>query len=187
MGAQAAETVRVLTRVTAGSICAGVERTAGRTFRGGRAWRALFASRNGDHRLVAKPCQALLRHDARSGRPPAIQGGTALAAKDDIAGDELGLIAVRNTGMRVAILGSIANFGAITAAACTVGLMVQVRSITFRLATTAQIFAYGVLVLFGLGHYCRGVRWLSERAGAPMCECPPQSERACKRCWASRR
>ena len=36
------------------------------------------------------------------GRPPAFQGVTVVATKDDISGDELGLGTARNTGLRVA-------------------------------------------------------------------------------------
>jgi hypothetical protein len=39
---------------------------------------------------------------AVGGSPPAFLGGTLLAAKDDISGDELGLSTARNTGLRVA-------------------------------------------------------------------------------------
>lgn len=38
------------------------------------------------------------------GRAPAFQGGTVLSTKDNISGDELGLVTARNTGLRVAEL-----------------------------------------------------------------------------------
>jgi len=38
------------------------------------------------------------------GRPPAYQGGLVLATKDDISGDEIGLLTSRHTGLRVADL-----------------------------------------------------------------------------------
>jgi multimeric flavodoxin WrbA len=61
--------------------------------------------RNGGQELVmeqiriAMLCFGMI---AVGGRPPAFLGGTLLAAKDDISGDELGLSTARNTGLRVA-------------------------------------------------------------------------------------
>lgn len=61
--------------------------------------------RNGGQELVIEQIQtAMLCFGMISvgGRPPAFQGGTVLATKDDISGDELGLGTARNTGLRVA-------------------------------------------------------------------------------------
>lgn len=61
--------------------------------------------RNGGQELVIAQIQTSLQSFgmiAVGGRPPAFLGGTLLAAKDDISGDELGLSTARNTGLRVA-------------------------------------------------------------------------------------
>jgi len=66
---------------------------------------ATGAFRNGGQELVIEQIQtAMLCFGmiAVGGRPPAFQGGTVLATKDDISGDELGLGTARNTGLRVA-------------------------------------------------------------------------------------
>jgi multimeric flavodoxin WrbA len=66
---------------------------------------ATGAFRNGGQELVIEQIQtAMLCFGMISvgGRPPAFQGGTVLATKDDISGDELGLGTARNTGLRVA-------------------------------------------------------------------------------------
>jgi multimeric flavodoxin WrbA len=61
--------------------------------------------RNGGQELVIEQIQTAMLCFGMipvGGRPPAFQGGTVLATKDDISGDELGLGTVRNTGLRVA-------------------------------------------------------------------------------------
>ena len=61
--------------------------------------------RNGGQELVIDQIQAAMLcfgMIAVGGRPPAFLGGTLLATKDDIGGDELGLTTARNTGLRVA-------------------------------------------------------------------------------------
>jgi multimeric flavodoxin WrbA len=63
--------------------------------------------RNGGQELVIEQIQTAMLCFGMipvGGRPPAFQGGTLLAAKDDISGDELGLGTARNTGLRVADL-----------------------------------------------------------------------------------
>lgn len=66
---------------------------------------ATGAFRNGGQELVIEQIQIAMLCFGMipvGGRPPAFQGGTLLAAKDDISGDELGLGTARNTGLRVA-------------------------------------------------------------------------------------
>lgn len=61
--------------------------------------------RNGGQELVIEQIQIAMLCFGMipvGGRPPAFQGGTVLATKDDISGDELGLGTARNTGLRVA-------------------------------------------------------------------------------------
>jgi multimeric flavodoxin WrbA len=61
--------------------------------------------RNGGQELVIEQIQTAMLCFGMipvGGRPPAFQGGTVLATKDDISGDELGLGTARNTGLRVA-------------------------------------------------------------------------------------
>jgi multimeric flavodoxin WrbA len=61
--------------------------------------------RNGGQELVIEQIQTAMLCFGMipvGGRPPAFQGGTLLATKDDIGGDELGLGTARNTGLRVA-------------------------------------------------------------------------------------
>lgn len=61
--------------------------------------------RNGGQELVISQIQIAMMSFGMipvGGRPPAFLGGTLLAAKDDISGDELGLSTARNTGLRVA-------------------------------------------------------------------------------------
>jgi multimeric flavodoxin WrbA len=61
--------------------------------------------RNGGQELVIEQVQTAMLCFGMipvGGRPPAFQGGTVLATKDDISGDELGLGTARNTGLRVA-------------------------------------------------------------------------------------
>jgi multimeric flavodoxin WrbA len=61
--------------------------------------------RNGGQELVIGQIQIAMQcfgMIAVGGRPPAFLGGTLLATKDDISGDELGLGTARNTGLRVA-------------------------------------------------------------------------------------
>ena len=68
---------------------------------------ATGAFRNGGQELVIEQIQiAMLCFGLLpvGGRPPAFQGGTLLATKDSLDGDELGLTTARNTGMRVADL-----------------------------------------------------------------------------------
>lgn len=63
--------------------------------------------RNGGQELVIEQIQTAMLCFGMipvGGRPPAFQGGTLLATKDDINGDELGLGTARNTGLRVADL-----------------------------------------------------------------------------------
>ena len=63
--------------------------------------------RNGGQELVIEQIQTAMLCFGMipvGGRPPAFQGGTVLATKDDISGDELGLTTARNTGLRVADL-----------------------------------------------------------------------------------
>ena len=60
---------------------------------------------------------------------------------------------------------------------CTFGFMAPVLGVTFGMAKTAPVFAFGVLVLFGLGHCAviglAGVssnwvqRWLAWQNGTP--------------------
>jgi multimeric flavodoxin WrbA len=66
---------------------------------------ATGAFRNGGQELVIEQVQTAMLCFGMvpvGGRPPAFQGGTVLATKDDISGDELGLGTARNTGLRVA-------------------------------------------------------------------------------------
>lgn len=66
---------------------------------------ATGAFRNGGQELVIEQIQTAMLCFGMipvGGRPPAFQGGTVLATKDDISGDELGLGTARNTGLRVA-------------------------------------------------------------------------------------
>ena len=68
---------------------------------------ATGAFRNGGQELVIEQIQTAMLCFGMipaGGRPPAFQGGTVLATKDDISGDELGLTTARNTGLRVADL-----------------------------------------------------------------------------------
>ena len=68
---------------------------------------ATGAFRNGGQELVIEQIQTAMLCFGMipvGGRPPAFQGGTLLATKDDISGDELGLGTARNTGLRVADL-----------------------------------------------------------------------------------
>ena len=68
---------------------------------------ATGAFRNGGQELVIEQIQTAMLCFGMipvGGRPPAFQGGTVLATKDDISGDELGLTTARNTGLRVAEL-----------------------------------------------------------------------------------
>lgn len=61
--------------------------------------------RNGGQELVIEQIQIAMQcfgMMAVGGRPPAFLGGTLMASKDDIGGDELGLSTARNTGLRVA-------------------------------------------------------------------------------------
>ena len=63
--------------------------------------------RNGGQELVIEQIQTAMLCFGMipaGGRPPAFQGGTVQATKDDISGDELGLSTARNTGLRVADL-----------------------------------------------------------------------------------
>jgi multimeric flavodoxin WrbA len=63
--------------------------------------------RNGGQELVIEQIQTAMLCFGMipvGGRPPAFQGGTLLATKDSVDGDELGLTTARNTGMRVADL-----------------------------------------------------------------------------------
>ncbi|MBM3853108.1 MAG: flavodoxin family protein [Verrucomicrobia bacterium] len=63
--------------------------------------------RNGGQELVIEQIQVAMLCFGMlpvGGRPPAFQGGTVLATKDSIAGDELGLTTAKNTGLRVADL-----------------------------------------------------------------------------------
>jgi multimeric flavodoxin WrbA len=66
---------------------------------------ATGAFRNGGQELVIEQVQTAMLCFGMipvGGRPPAFQGGTVLATKDDISDDELGLGTARNTGLRVA-------------------------------------------------------------------------------------
>jgi len=66
---------------------------------------ATGAFRNGGQELVIQQIQTAMLCFGMitvGGRPPAFQGGTLLAAKDELEGDELGLATARNTGLRVA-------------------------------------------------------------------------------------
>ncbi len=66
---------------------------------------AVGGFRNGGQELVIEQIQTAMLCFGMipvGGRPPAFQGGTVLATKDDISGDELGLGTARNTGLRVA-------------------------------------------------------------------------------------
>lgn len=68
---------------------------------------ATGAFRNGGQELVIEQIQTAMLCFGMipvGGLPPAFQGGTVLATKDDISGDELGLTTARNTGLRVAEL-----------------------------------------------------------------------------------
>jgi multimeric flavodoxin WrbA len=61
--------------------------------------------RNGGQELVIEQIQTAMLCFGMipvGGRPPAFQGGTVLATRDDISGDELGLGTARNTGLSVA-------------------------------------------------------------------------------------
>jgi multimeric flavodoxin WrbA len=61
--------------------------------------------RNGGQELVIEQIQTAMLCFGMipvGGRPPAFQGGTLLATKDDISSDELGIGTARNTGLRVA-------------------------------------------------------------------------------------
>jgi multimeric flavodoxin WrbA len=61
--------------------------------------------RNGGQEFVIEQIQIAMQcfgMMAVGGRPPAFLGGTLLATKDDISGDEIGLSTARNTGLRVA-------------------------------------------------------------------------------------
>jgi multimeric flavodoxin WrbA len=61
--------------------------------------------RNGGQELVIEQIQIAMQcfgMMAVGGHPPAFLGGTLVATKDDIGGDELGLSTARNTGLRVA-------------------------------------------------------------------------------------
>lgn len=63
--------------------------------------------RNGGQELVIEQVQTAMLCFGMipvGGRPPAFQGGTLLATKDDISSDDLGLGTARNTGLRVADL-----------------------------------------------------------------------------------
>jgi multimeric flavodoxin WrbA len=63
--------------------------------------------RNGGQELVIEQIQVAMLCFGMlpvGGRPPAFEGGTLLATKDSIDGDELGLTTARNTGLRVADL-----------------------------------------------------------------------------------
>jgi len=66
---------------------------------------ATGAFRNGGQELVIEQVQTAMLCFGMipvGGRPPAFQGGTLLATRDDLSGDELGLSTARNTGLRVA-------------------------------------------------------------------------------------
>ena len=66
---------------------------------------ATGAFRNGGQELVIEQIQTAMLCFGMvpvGGRPPAFQGGTLLAAKDELSSDELGLTTARNTGLRVA-------------------------------------------------------------------------------------
>lgn len=68
---------------------------------------ATGGSRNGGQEIVIEQIQTAMLCFGMvpvGGRPPAIQGGTVLTVKDDISGDEVGLMTARHTGMRVADL-----------------------------------------------------------------------------------
>jgi multimeric flavodoxin WrbA len=68
---------------------------------------ATGAFRNGGQELVIEQIQVAMLCFGMlpvGGRPPAFQGGTLLATKDAIDGDELGLTTARHTGLRVADL-----------------------------------------------------------------------------------
>jgi multimeric flavodoxin WrbA len=61
--------------------------------------------RNGGQEMVIQQIQTAMLCFGMipvGARPPAFQGGTLQATKDDIGGDELGLTTARNTGLRVA-------------------------------------------------------------------------------------
>lgn len=63
--------------------------------------------RNGGQELVIDQIQVAMLCFGMlpvGGRPPAFQGGTMVATKDSIEGDELGLTTARHTGLRVADL-----------------------------------------------------------------------------------
>lgn len=65
------------------------------------------AFRHGGQELVIEQIQVAMLCFGMlpvGGRPPAFQGGTLLATKDSIDGDELGLTTARQTGLRVADL-----------------------------------------------------------------------------------
>ena len=66
---------------------------------------AVGAFRNGGQELLIEQIQTAMLCFGMipvGGRPPAFQGGTLLATKDEVDGDQLGLGTARNTGLRVA-------------------------------------------------------------------------------------
>jgi multimeric flavodoxin WrbA len=68
---------------------------------------ATGGARNGGQELVIDQIQVAMLCFGMlpvGGRPPAYQGGLVLATKDDISGDEIGLLTSRHTGLRVADL-----------------------------------------------------------------------------------
>jgi len=68
---------------------------------------ATGGARNGGQELVIDQIQVAMLCFGMlpvGGRPPAYQGGLLLATKDDISGDEIGLLTARHTGLRVADL-----------------------------------------------------------------------------------